>query len=399
MSLLIQFLGIIFVFLAGLVGAYYLFLALYALQHKENKSQINTSPKYTFAILIPAHNEESTIGKTLAACAELDYPNEKYKVFVIADNCEDHTADIARKSGAICFERYNENDSGKGYALQWGFSRILPYGSDAIIVLDADCTIESHALQILDNHLSCGCSVLQMNDVASNPDVSPISYAVTVGNWIENELFYRPKSELGWAVFLRGTGMVFRRDILEKYPWRAFSVAEDVEYGINLLKNGVKVKFVDNVRVMSEFPADYEQLQIQRTRWAHGNLGFSKRHAIKFICQGIRDGNLTLFDSGVTLLIISRPLVLLIVFLALLFSVLSWWVASGVLSNNTIIAAIIIFSIYLAYFLIGIITMGLSKKRISLLVRTPLVVLKLIGIAFRGLVGNRSIAWVRSPRP
>lgn len=225
-------------------------------------------PKHTFAILIPAHNEENSISATLQSCGELNYPKEKYKVFVIADNCTDRTADIVRQNGATCFERFDEEKKGKGFALEWGFKQILPEGYDALVVLDADCQLANHALRIFDNYLKKGEKVLQANDAASNPDSNAMSYAVAIGNLIENRLFYAPKSKLGLAVFLRGTGMVFRREILEKHPWNTHSVVEDVEYTLRLIKNGIKVNFVNEVKVSSEFPATKDQLRVQRERWA-----------------------------------------------------------------------------------------------------------------------------------
>ena len=116
--------------------------------------------------------------------------------------------------------------------------------------------------------LRIGDRLLQANDAASNPDVNSMSYAVAVGNLIENELFYAPKSDLGMAVFLRGTGFVLHRDILEDFPWQAHSIAEDMEYGINLIKSKIRIRFVPEVKVSSNFPVQQDQLSIQRIRWA-----------------------------------------------------------------------------------------------------------------------------------
>ena len=90
-----------------------------------------------------------------------------------------------------------------------------------------------------------------------------MSYASAVGNALENDLFYEPKSKLGLAVLLRGTGMVFHREILERFPWKAYSVAEDVQYALQLIRNGVRITFLPDVRVFSPFPVTREQLTIQ----------------------------------------------------------------------------------------------------------------------------------------
>jgi len=262
----LQILCIVFLIPAALVTFYYAFLALYSLLSRKEIKVSYGVPKHTFAILIPAHNEENSISATLQSCGELNYPKEKYKVFVIADNCTDRTADIVRQNGATCFERFDEEKKGKGFALEWGFKQILPEGYDALVVLDADCQLANHALRIFDNYLKKGEKVLQANDAASNPDSNAMSYAVAIGNLIENRLFYAPKSKLGLAVFLRGTGMVFRREVLDQYPWSAHAIVEDAEYTLRLIKNGIKVNFVNEVKVSSEFPATKDQLRVQRER-------------------------------------------------------------------------------------------------------------------------------------
>ena len=233
--MLVQIVCILFLFPAALVCLYYVFLALFALISRKENVSIQGNPAHTFAIIIPAHNEEQTISTALHSCAGLDYPKDKYKIFVIADNCSDKTAEIAREKGAVCLVRYNEEEKGKGFALEWGFKQILPEGHDALVVLDADCQLDGHALRAFDYYLKQGEKVLQANDVASNPDNNAMSYAVAVGNLIENRLFYAPKSRLGLAVFLRGTGMVFRREVLEQHPWQAHSIVEDAEYTLRLM--------------------------------------------------------------------------------------------------------------------------------------------------------------------
>ncbi|NIO19351.1 MAG: glycosyltransferase, partial [Candidatus Aenigmarchaeota archaeon] len=318
----VQILCVMFLFPAAMVCLYYVFLALYSLVVRRNALLLNNDAIHTFAVVIPAHNEEETISGVLRSCNELDYPKDKYKLYVIADNCSDRTAKIAVQSGAACLKRQDKKRRGKNFALAWAFERILPQGHEAIVVLDADCHIDVHALRVFDLFLENGHQVIQANNVASNPDASPMSYAVAIGNLIENDLFYAPKSHLGLAVFLRGTGMVFRREVLEHHSWRAHSIAEDVEYSLRLLTSGIRVSFVSEVNVSSEFPAHQDQLKIQRTRWASGNLCLGKTHALRLMWEGVVKGQWLLIDAGWTLLVLSRPLVLLELFIALILGVI-----------------------------------------------------------------------------
>ena len=393
----LQILCILFLIPAAPVCLYYVSLAFVALLSRKEAPSVGGNPTHTFAIVIPAHNEEQNISTTLRSCAGLDYPKGKYKVFVVADNCSDRTAEIAKNNGATCLERYDEEKKGKGFALEWGFKQILPEGHDALVVLDADCQLDNHALRIFDHYLMKGEKVLQANDAASNPDSNAMSYAVAVGNVIENRLFYSPKSRLGLAVLLRGTGMVFRRDVLEQHPWQAHSIVEDVEYTLRLIRSGIIVSFINEVKVVSEFPGKKDQLQAQRMRWAR-NLGFSRTQALKLIWEGIVRGRGLLIDAGWTLLVLSRPLVLLELFIVVILGLFSVLFLPGPLSRELFAAGLVLVLIQLFYFGLGVVLLGVNGRRIVLLLSSPATIGRLIVISLLGVFGVRGNIWARTPR-
>ena len=396
--MLIQILCIVFLLPAFLVCAYYGFLALYGLLAKKKRKVIEQNPASTFAIVIPAHNEEDVISRVLESSARFDYPKDSYKVFVIADNCSDHTAEVAVKNGVVCLERYDKKHKGKGVALAWAFDRILPEGHDGVIVVDADCQLDTHALRVFNQHLAGGDKVLQANDVSSNPDETTMSYAVAVGNFIENDLFYAPKSQLGLAVLLRGTGMVFHREVLLSYPWKAHSVAEDVEYSLNLLRDGIRITFISDVKVKSEYPVYKDQLDTQRMRWASGTFDFSKNHALKLIWAGLVKRNWLLADAGWTFLVLSRPLVLLELFIAMILAILCFQLWPGLLSNWLLRIGLALILIQGLYWGMGIVLFGISSRRMKLLLGTPILVLRLMAISLLGLIGVNKNIWARTPR-
>jgi cellulose synthase/poly-beta-1,6-N-acetylglucosamine synthase-like glycosyltransferase len=395
---LIQILCIIFLLPAFFVCAYYGFLALYALLTKKKREVIERNSASTFAIIIPAHNEEDVISRVLESSAKLDYPKDSYKVFIIADNCSDRTAEVAVKNGAACLERYDKKHKGKGFALAWAFDRILPEGYDAVIVVDADCQLDIHALRVFDQHLAGGDKVLQANDVSSNPDETTMSYAVAVGNLIENELFYLPKSQLGLAVFLRGTGMVFHREVLLSYPWKAHSIVEDVEYSLNLLRDGIRITFVGDVKVKSKYPVYKDQLNAQRMRWASGTFGFGKTHALKLIWVGLVKRNWLLADAGWTFLVLSRPLVLLELLIAMILAILCIRLWPGLFSNWLLGIGVGLILVQGLYWGIGIVLLGINARRIKLLLGAPILVLRLMAISLLGLIGINKDIWTRTPR-
>ncbi len=396
---ILKVLGVLFLAPSLFFFLYYFILALLSVVCRGKPAaprRANENPR--FAILVPAHNEEMSITPTLQSCRAIDYPLDKYDVFVIADNCTDDTAGIVRAHGFQCLERHDERLIGKGHALRWGFDQLLHVSYDAFVVLDADCQIDPHCLNVFANEIMSGQSVLQANSVVSNPDSSAISYAVAVGNAMENHLYYRPKSLLGLVVLLRGTGMVFRRDVLELHPWSAFSIAEDTDYSISLYTNGVTIKFLPGVTLRSPFPVRMEQLAAQRRRWAGGNMQLGKSRALKFLWEGISKGKVLYLDMGLTLMSQSKPLQLAFVGLLYLVSALGFlltherfFVALIGLSNALVLG-------YALYLLWGILSLGLSRRRFALLIQTPLVLAALVMLALRSIFVSRDVRWESTPR-
>jgi 1,2-diacylglycerol 3-beta-glucosyltransferase len=383
---------------AALAAAYYLVLLLARLCGARAIAPASDRAAHSFAILIPAHDEESVIADVLRSCASLDYPKDRYEVFVIADNCQDRTAEVVRSLGATCLERNDRENVGKGFALQWAFQQVLPLKFDAVVVLDADCCIDAHALRVFDQCLEHGVQALQANYVMSNPDASPISYVACVGNLIEYELFYAPKSSCGLAVMLVGTGMVFRRDLLESVPWAAHSLVEDAEYTLALARHGVRVRFVSNVHVCQPAAERSDQLEIQRTRWARGSMQLTKASAVRFLLEGIGRRQWLLADAGWTLLVVSRPLVLLHLLLCLAAGVALALIQPTAASMVLLASAAAVALMHLVYFGAGVGIVGLSMRRVWFLLTAPLIVARLSLISLAALWRRQSIPWVRTPR-
>ncbi len=399
--LLFQISILFLLFGSSLVCTYYWFLLLSALFFNKKKADICPelpAGQARLAIVIPAHNEEEVLHRTLHSCRKLEYPADRYEIFVVADNCSDATARVAADYGVVVLERQDEFHKGKGYALAHAFDHILPQGYEAVLVVDADCLIDEQALAVIDARLGQGHQVLQMNYMVENPDQSVMSYALAVGNFIENAFLYAPKSHLGLSIFLRGTGMVIHRDVLLAHPWAAHSIVEDVEYSLTLLQAGQRISFVPEVKVASPFPVEPLQLRVQRSRWATGNLSFGRKSALKLMGSGLRQRKWIMVDAGWTFMILSRPLVLLQLFATFSATAALYVLAPGTFATLSLGTATTLLALFFIYFLTGIVQMGLSKKRLFFLARVPLTVMQLIVISLRGVWGGKSAAWVRTPR-
>lgn len=388
---------ILVLFGGAIVGSYWL-LAIASMLTREPRNGSDGDCCNSFCIVIPAHNEESDLGTTLRSCQALRYPTQRVAVYVVADNCSDDTARVAREHTVHCLERNDKTKVGKGYALEFAFEHIDLDAHDAVAVLDADCVIDADALCALNRALLQGHKVLQACCIASNPDESAISYSLAVGNTMENHFFYAPKSRLGMASLLHGTGMVLHRDILRRCPWNAHSVAEDVEYSLVLAKHGISVRFVEDAGLRSQCPTDRMRLQAQRTRWAGGSLGFAKRQAARLMWEGFRKREWTLVDVGWTLLLLSRPLVILLLLLAIGLSGTSTAMKPGPYPSIVLGSSVALLILLGVYFSLGIVRLGLTRRRIVLLLMAPFVALELLTIAIGGLLGVGGRVWRRTPR-
>ncbi len=258
---------------------YLLLLTAAAWTAKRTTPAASPSELPFFSFLIPAHNEEVLLPELLESLQQLDYPKSHYQVHVIADNCSDHTAEIAAAYGAIVHVRHNETLIGKGYALEWGLNEIRAAGSaaEAFIIVDADSTISSNFLTVMHNQVAAGAQVVQAYYGVREPELSwnvGLRYAaLTVLH------FLRPQGRmvLGGSAGLKGNGMLFTREVLASFPWPA-SVTEDIEYHMVLLLNGYTVKFAPDAAVWGEMPERFEQSQTQLDRWEYGRMAMARKY-------------------------------------------------------------------------------------------------------------------------
>lgn len=352
---------------------------------------------HRIAILIPAHNEEAAIGLTIDSCQQSDYPPDRYQLFVIADNCTDGTAQVVRQKGITCLERNDEEKRGKGHALAWAFPRLSEYPWDAVMVVDADCNLHPQALNAVNAELRSGSPVLQINYVASNPDDSSISFALALANTLENDLFYAPKSALELAVFLRGTGFVLHRKILERFPWDAHSIVEDAEYTARLLAHDISVKFLPEVSVRSEFPIDAAQMAVQRSRWVGGGARWAATHGFKCMWQGLRYRSLRLLDAGWTSFVTIRALVLLQLGLSTALTVLCLFQTSEWGAVSLLIILSVVLTMHAMYVGVGFMYLGITARRLALFAGLPFVTARHMVISLGAVICGPKV-WKRTPR-
>ncbi len=257
-----------------------------------NQEDPHATAQTTFALLIPAHNEEVILGTLLENLAQLTYPKEKYKVYVIADNCTDKTAELARQyEGVQAYERFNQEKRGKGYALNWMWQQLAESQQvyDAYVVLDADSVVVPTFLHEMDKELRRGAKVLQASNAVLNVTASPSTGLRWVALSLMNHVRPLGRNGLGGSSTLTGNGMCFSHDILQRHPWRAFGIAEDYQYYLTLVLHGERVSYVPEALVRSQMPVTFEQMRTQDVRWETGGLQQSQWQTVRQLLRaGLR---------------------------------------------------------------------------------------------------------------
>lgn len=236
----------------------------------------------TFAILIPAHNEEQLLPTLLESLAQVDYPAFLYQIHVVADNCTDQTASIAQDRGVNVHIRTDLDNRGKGAALQWLFEQVRQTSSniDAFLILDADSIVNRNFLRIMATHLERGERVIQAYYSVNDPGHS---WSSSLRNAALAALHYlRPSGRmvLGGSAGLKGNGMVFLAEIFNRYKWSA-SITEDIELHMQLILDGERVTFAPDAVVLGEMPNSLANSESQHDRWERGRFEMRRRYVPK----------------------------------------------------------------------------------------------------------------------
>lgn len=263
-------------------------------------------------VLVPAHNEENGIGATLAALEALDYPRDRFEVVVVADNCDDATAEVSREAGATVLVRFDRERRGKGWALAWALERLRDERarSDAVVFVDADCQPSPNLLSVLDARLQAGWEAVQAGYVVSNPHESwssALRYAAfSLMHWV------RPlgKDSLGLSCGILGTGFALRAEVLERQPWDAFSLSEDHDYHLGLVAAGVRVGFAPEASVSSAMPTTLRDSREQNLRWEGGKRELIRTWTPRLLRAGVRRRDPALLHAGMEPLVPPQSLLL-----------------------------------------------------------------------------------------
>ncbi|MCK4790079.1 MAG: glycosyltransferase family 2 protein [Desulfobacteraceae bacterium] len=379
------------------VMVYLWFLAVVSLI-PERTVAITKEPQTRFAILIPAHNEAAVIRATLESVRTLDYSEMLFDVIVIADNCTDETAELARQYGARVLERKDERQKGKGFALQWAFESLKARedfdGYDAFVIIDADTIFEPHFLGAMDKRIAKGEMAIQGYYDVINPGASPMASLSYLGFALSRNLRYKGRTRLGWSSNLLGNGMCFSKEVIRRFGWDATSIVEDMEYAVMLRLNGIRVSFAPEALVFAEIPRTFKDSKIQRSRWDIGRFQVRNKYLVQLVGEAIRKRDLGYLDTAMELLIPPFSLFIVLCFflfgLFLVFSFREFDTLSMMWSS-------IIFAL-VAYILLGLIKAKAHWKTYVNLLYAPFFLVWRVKTVIWGCFHKIGKHWIKTER-
>ncbi len=382
----------------GSIFLYLFFLSTLGLFYKR-LNNFKTIKQFKFAMIIPAHNEEISIGKTITSLFEVDYPSEKFDVIVVADNCTDLTADIAKKHGATVYERADKINRGKGYALRWCIDLLFntKKNYDAIAIIDADSVISKNFLSVLNYYINNGSKAIQTADlVAPQPDAWS-SEITRLGFMLYN--FVRPlgRKVINCSAGVRGNGMCFTAKTLKEVPWDTYSLNEDLEYGLVLLLNGINVDFAPEAIVLATMPMAAKNAETQRARWERGRFPIIKKYSSKLLRYSIEKLSFRTFDAFIEL--ITPPFVNLFAFAVTILLINLVLLLLGITFAKTFImlwSLVILAAV--AHVLIGLFTARADVMLFKAFLYIPKYIVWKFLLYFRVFRSNKKDEWIRTTR-
>ena len=235
---------------------------------------------HRFMAIIPAHNEEAVVGNLIESLKNQTYDKDLYDIYVIADNCTDNTAKIAKEAGAIVYERFDETKKTKGYALNWFLQQKIaedaPY--DAFFVFDADNIVDKNFIKNMNKKLCQGEDVVQGYRDIKNPSDNWITAGYAIFYWQMHRFYHLARYNIGLSPLLNGTGFMVRFDVIKPQGWDTETLTEDIEFSLKRIIKGKKLGWATDAIVYDEQPTGFRQSWSQRSRWTVGHIQCIKRY-------------------------------------------------------------------------------------------------------------------------
>lgn len=356
-----------------------------------------SDPVQRLAVLVPAHNEEILVGRCVDTLRAQDYPPTLVRVVVVADNCTDATAEVAKTHGAEVLERTDAVNRGKGHALNWAMERLAADdpGIDAFVVVDADSITEPGLLRALASAADAGARVVQADYgalVEGSDDRAQLRAAAFL---LFHRVRFTGKARLGLPCSLVGNGMLFTRQVVEEHPWAAFSEVEDLEYSLQLRAAGVGPVFAPAGRLSAPVASSGVAAEVQRSRWEGGRLRLVRRR-LPGLVRSVVTGRPDLWDAAADLAV--PPLGVLALGIAAGTGGVLVLRVAGVVPTAAVAPWVVASAALPTHVLVGLRAGDAPPEMRAALRSAPVLVAAEIRTRVRVLAVRGSGEWVRTPR-
>ncbi len=344
-------------------------------------------------VLIPAHNEAEQITEVLEVLQK--QITEQDEVIVIADNCHDNTAELARSQGVTVLERENNSERGKGYALDYAMQHIKDNPPEVLVILDGDCIIEPETIKhITYKAISTGRPV-QSTYLMEQPENPSLKDNISMFSIkVKNLVRLLGLNRLGWHCLLTGSGMAFPWSLIEPISLAGSKTTDDMQLTVDLALAGSTPVFCERALVVGRLMKD-RAAKSQRSRWEHGHLEMILVEVPRLLKAFVTTGNLAAL--GLALDVLIPPLSLLV--MTWLVSAISTWIA--VIYGGVTFTSAVLISVAGGFLLIGVllawICFGRSDLPLKNLIAIPFYILSKIPIYLKFLVKPQS-RWLKTER-
>ena len=362
----LKFLNWLICLLFAICYAYQMVYIPFALFGRDKPNKI-PPVLHNFAVLICARNEETVIADLLASIKRQTYPCDRIRVFVMADNCTDCTAQIAAQAGAAVYTREDTAHVGKGYALDALMRHIkedFPAGFDGYLVFDADNLLKEDYIEQMNITFSQGHDIITSYRNSKNYGQNWISAGYALWFLRESRYLNGARSVLNTSGAISGTGFLFSRAVAEEMDgWPFHMLIEDIEFSIfQITERGRKIAYCSKAELFDEQPIKFKQSWRQRLRWGRGYFQILRHYGGRLL-KGIFHGRFDCFDMTM----IIAPAFILTTLAVIINTTLCIW--GTIVGDNLLIAlqsiCETIFNGYLLVAAVGAITTVSEWKRIQ----------------------------------
>lgn len=313
----LEIINIIIMLGLTIYSLYFVVTALFLFKKRKENEELNEKRNH-FTVLIPARNEENVIKDVIESFNKQKYPKDKYEVIVVINNTLDNTESVSKSSGAsiLLCERRIKN---KGDALKEAFDKLKNKETDAYIIMDADNIVNEEFLSEMNKSINKGALVAKSNMDIKAKQNTWVSSSYAIYFFIQSILFSKPRNNIGVSSAINGTGIMIKKEIIDKYGFDVKTITEDLEFMTLCALNNIKITCVENAICYAEHPSNFKVSMLQRRRWTKGIYeGFMiyidklAKHLIKYHT----------IESLDCLLIYSMPIILIASIISIIINLL-----------------------------------------------------------------------------